>query len=278
MDTHYKNQIPLYTFFFVLPQLFLFFSVYSILHSILLYSLAIIAFLCYKKIEELINVEKNFSSIREWFRQMSDPREPSGRRYSLQSLLELISAGVLSGNTSLRSIAKWGRELTKKQLESFQIKRISPSQTTLHYLLQKIDVSDLETTMRNWIKGTFFENFFEDHNIKQKISTIRQNADSLKEYASLKLIRAYVENASSAVKKMTEDFKKNGWNLPDWMRQEYISKGIKMPNWFESGWKPPAWMNRELKEQIENLKRMCDVFAHDETVCGKSKHNSDTLR
>ena len=48
-------------------------------------------------------------SLFERFEKTPDPRRPAGTRYSLASILALIVAAVLSGRTSLRAIARWGK-------------------------------------------------------------------------------------------------------------------------------------------------------------------------
>jgi hypothetical protein len=67
--------------------------------------------------------------------QVPDPRNPSGRRFSLQSILTLIIAGLLCGKLSLRAIARWGRRLKQEDLKLIGINRDkSPSQSSMHYL------------------------------------------------------------------------------------------------------------------------------------------------
>lgn len=93
-------------------------------------------------------------SFWDWLGKIPDPRNSSGKRYSLQSILALIAVAMLNGQTSLRSISKWGRHLSRSQLELFNIKRgNSPSQTTMHYLLVRLDPVVLERTLGVWLKG-----------------------------------------------------------------------------------------------------------------------------
>ncbi|MBO4312121.1 MAG: transposase family protein [Desulfovibrionaceae bacterium] len=93
-------------------------------------------------------------SLWDRFGQIPDPRNPSGRRYSLQSILALITVALLNGQTSLRAISIWGRTLTRKQLEKLGIRRKkSPSQTTMHYLLTRLDPSIIETSLNEWFKN-----------------------------------------------------------------------------------------------------------------------------
>ncbi|MDR2051275.1 MAG: transposase family protein [Deltaproteobacteria bacterium] len=67
--------------------------------------------------------------------QIPDPRNPSGRRFSSQSILALIIAGLLCGKLSLRAIARWGRRLKREDLKLIGINRDkSPSQSSMHYL------------------------------------------------------------------------------------------------------------------------------------------------
>ena len=101
-------------------------------------------------------------SFWDWLGKIPDPRNSSGRRYSLQSILALIAAAILNGQTSLRSISRWGRRLSRRQLELFNIKRgNAPSQTTMHYLLVRLDPVVLERTLSVWLKdvANSFPNF-----------------------------------------------------------------------------------------------------------------------
>ncbi len=101
-------------------------------------------------------------SFWDWLGKIPDPRNSSGKRYSLQSILALITVAMLNGQTSLRSISRWGRRLSRRQLELFNIKRgNSPSQTTMHYLLVRLDPIILERTLSVWLKGvaSSFSNF-----------------------------------------------------------------------------------------------------------------------
>ena len=91
-------------------------------------------------------------SLWECLCEIKDPRRAAGRRFSLPSILSLLIAGVLCGKLSIRAIARWGRRLSREQLELIGITRgVSPGQTTIHTLLVKLDPADVETALSKWV-------------------------------------------------------------------------------------------------------------------------------
>lgn len=81
-----------------------------------------------------------------------DNRGRRGRRFGLQSILGLVLCALLAGRTSLAAIARWGRSLSRQQLEQFGILRDkAPCQSTYHYTLKGLAVGVLEESLGRWV-------------------------------------------------------------------------------------------------------------------------------
>jgi|GEM_PF-6428917 len=147
-------------------------------------------------------MSEKIMSLWDWLGQLSDPRDSSGRRYSLQSVLALLAAGILNGKTSLRSISKWGRNLSKAQLALLNIRRQSPSQTAMHYLLVRLDSTELENVLRGWLTGTFLEKALPD-----VLKSPRLKDTATDDYAVLRVLSAYCAVIQTAISRMADDLK-----------------------------------------------------------------------
>jgi hypothetical protein len=135
--------------------------------------------------------------------QIPDPRNPSGRRFSLQSILSLIIAGLLCGKLSVRAIARWGRRLQQEDLKLIGITREkSPSQSSIHYLLTRIDVAAVEKVLGEWIQSLTQNN---DLHIALDGKTLKGSASE--EYKALHLLAAYCTNISGVFAQIGLDSK-----------------------------------------------------------------------
>ncbi len=97
----------------------------------------------------------SLTSLAQALAEVNDPRKPSGRRYSLVSLLLLLAAGLLSKATSLRSIARWGRlhaEAVARPLGFTQ--GHMPCCATLHRVLVRLDAQELDQCLTTWLRNT----------------------------------------------------------------------------------------------------------------------------
>ena len=83
-------------------------------------------------------------TLLEVFQNIEDPRNPSGRRYSLMSILCMLTAGLLSGHNSLFRIAQWCRTLPKKSAEALGFTKGRPSVATLSNILRVISIEAME--------------------------------------------------------------------------------------------------------------------------------------
>lgn len=80
----------------------------------------------------------------ECFEQIEDPRDASGRRYPLGSVMKLLVSALLCGRKSLAQIVLWGRSLSPQTLESLGFHNKVPCVATLSNLLRRIDVRQAE--------------------------------------------------------------------------------------------------------------------------------------
>ena len=62
----------------------------------------------------------------EAFKSIEDPREFSGRRYTLDSILILLVVGLISGHNSLFRISEYLRSLPKKSAEDLGFSKGRP--------------------------------------------------------------------------------------------------------------------------------------------------------
>lgn len=82
--------------------------------------------------------------------QVPDPRDPRGCRHPWSALLLLVAVGLLTGANTQRAIARTGQNLRRSWLQRLGLRR-PPSQPTLQRLLTRIDVTRLETIVRDWL-------------------------------------------------------------------------------------------------------------------------------
>lgn len=141
----------------------------------------------------------------DYLGQIADPRQASGRRYSLQSILALILAGMLSGKQSLRAIARWGRRLSREQLQILGIERASsPSQATMHNLLVRLAPASLEAALGKWLQELAGQGQL---HIAIDGKTIKSSATE--DYAALHLLSAYCTSVEGVFYQMPVSQKSN---------------------------------------------------------------------
>jgi len=169
-------------------------------------------------------MSEKFFTLWDWLGQIPDPRDTSGRRYSLQSILGLITAGLMSGKTSLRSISKWGRALSRSQLLRLNIRRQSPSQTTMHYLLIRMNPEEIEHAMRNWIEGTFLEKWF-----TEKLSKIDMKTFFNDDYAALNVLAEYCSLISDTIQRMAQEMKSSEFTAHLAMLKDILNIPVQIP-------------------------------------------------
>jgi hypothetical protein len=127
------------------------------------------------------------ASIYEMLQTIPDPRHPSGKRYSLASILAIVVAATLAGRTSLRSIARWANGLSPDQLLALGITRgRAPGQTAMHDLLCLLPPETAEKALGQWTAATTPK---QGRQIAIDGKTLRASAGA--EYPALHLLAAW---------------------------------------------------------------------------------------
>jgi hypothetical protein len=87
------------------------------------------------------------STLIEFFSKIPDPRNPSGRRYSLTNVFVLLVSGLASKNFSLKRIVMWGRSLPVSMCKLMGFNKGIPSIATLSNLLRRLDIKSIEAAL-----------------------------------------------------------------------------------------------------------------------------------
>ena len=145
-------------------------------------------------------------SLWDFLGAIPDPRATSGRRFSLQSILGIVIAGMLAGRNSIRSIARWAASLDEEELQLLGIHRKkAPTQTTIHELLVRLDEKLVEEAFSAWSK-TFID---EDAFVQIAIDGKTLASSGTQEYPALHLLAAYCNEISSVIMQTAVDLKEN---------------------------------------------------------------------
>ena len=81
-----------------------------------------------------------------------DPRDPSGRRYPLPVVLNLMVVATLAGMRSLTAIAQFARDHGTPLAHALGFRSAkTPCKATLSNLLRQLDVEAVEAALRRWI-------------------------------------------------------------------------------------------------------------------------------
>ena len=93
-------------------------------------------------------------SLVEAYRWVPDPRSARGRRHPLPAILALATAAMLEGAQSLYAIHQWGRLQPPVVLAALGFTRAqTPSISTLHEVLARIDAAVLEEVLAAWAQA-----------------------------------------------------------------------------------------------------------------------------
>ncbi|HWS85340.1 MAG TPA: ISAs1 family transposase, partial [Ktedonobacteraceae bacterium] len=94
-------------------------------------------------------------SIYEIFATIPDPRRRQGRRYELAYLLTCLVAALLCGRNSTLAVAEWCRDEQPLLEEVFgRRKYYCPDDSLYRKLLPRLDVSQVEGALADWIRMT----------------------------------------------------------------------------------------------------------------------------
>jgi hypothetical protein len=87
--------------------------------------------------------------------QVPDPRQASGQRYALESLLSLTTVALLCGARSLYAVAQFGRDYrpTVGPALGFSDRHGMPCVATLFLLFRDLDARAFEAALARWLTG-----------------------------------------------------------------------------------------------------------------------------
>lgn len=140
-----------------------------------------------------------------------DHRHRQGNRHSLQAVLAMSTAAVLSGHCSLSAIAQWGREMYKSHrdwmwelgFDSYT----TPSVSTLHEIFKAIDIRLVEEVIGKWIDGLLGDDSWRTISIDGK--TLRGSAKKKIEAPGIHLLSAYLHHPGCVIEQIKVDEKTN---------------------------------------------------------------------
>ncbi len=94
-------------------------------------------------------------SLPEYFRQITDPRRPQGRRHPISVVLAIASAAVLCGMRGYSGISDWAQSLGPKARARFRCryhngKRIVPSESTIRDVLIRMEPKEFDQALQGW--------------------------------------------------------------------------------------------------------------------------------
>src|ERR1700684_2227529 len=86
--------------------------------------------------------------------EVSDPRSRHGLIHPLQPVLGLVALALLMGRTSLRGIARFGRQYGSAWAHALGFRRgKTPAVSTLSRTLRRLDPSTFEAVLSRWLQG-----------------------------------------------------------------------------------------------------------------------------
>ena len=108
--------------------------------------------------EEIIDKEVCMTATRTLWQalaQVPDPRQASGQRYALESLLGLMTVAMLCGARSLYAIAQFGRDYqhTLGAALGFDPQGKMPCVATLFLLNKELNGRAFEAALARWVSG-----------------------------------------------------------------------------------------------------------------------------
>jgi hypothetical protein len=105
----------------------------------------------------------------EVWAQVTDPRDPRGRRHGLPSVLALVQAAVTSGATTFAAIAHWIKAASQDALAQCRVRvdrrsgtRRPPHPATMKRLLQALDSAEFDLAYARRRAAQMSRNLYDD--------------------------------------------------------------------------------------------------------------------
>ena len=124
--------------------------------------------------------------------EIPDHRDTSGRRFELRSVLGITIAAILAGRDNLAAIARFGRKLTRKALNAFEVEREeAPCHATYHNVFKGLNVQPLERALGRWTQ-------------EERLGHVAMDGKELRgsqfeDYPGVRLLAAYCEKVKGVV-------------------------------------------------------------------------------
>lgn len=153
----------------------------------------------------------NTMSLFEALALIPDHRHRQGNRHSLQAILSMSVAAMLSGFSTPHAITQWGREIYKKNRDWMRAlgfdSYTSPAGSTVHEIFKAIDIKLVEEILGKWIDGLLDDDSWRTISIDGK--TLRGSAKKKTEAPGVHLISAYLQHPGCVIAQMEVDKKTN---------------------------------------------------------------------
>ena len=100
-------------------------------------------------------------SLLQALKKLKDPRRHRGWRHrQVGSIVAIATAAIIAGNDSLLDIGEFSQALNQNQLRSLGASRsrdtgkyIAPSEPTIRRILQRLDPTELDTIITDWLRS-----------------------------------------------------------------------------------------------------------------------------
>lgn len=98
---------------------------------------------------------KQMRSLPDFFKGVTDPRRPQGRRPRISTVLDIAAGAVVCGMKSDESIADWAESLTQKTRALFRCRYekgryVVPSLSIIRNVLVRMEPLELEAAFQRW--------------------------------------------------------------------------------------------------------------------------------
>lgn len=95
-------------------------------------------------------LKKTMKSLYECLEEVTDARRKQGQRTPIAAFLEMIVLGGMSGNYSIRSIARFIDRNEKYFVDRYNLEHGTPGYTNLRKFLEKLDYKELNQAVKKW--------------------------------------------------------------------------------------------------------------------------------
>lgn len=98
---------------------------------------------------------EHMAALPRYFKDITDPRRPQGRRHPLHVVLAISTAATLCGMQGYSAMAGWANDLGTKARERFGCRidngtRLIPSESTIREVLTRVDPDELNCALQRW--------------------------------------------------------------------------------------------------------------------------------